>query len=561
MPHVASDWKSQGLNRLLQQAGKQASMPASQKTTPFDSILDETSRPAPEPRTQRPTDDNSPRTERGQRTKSAERPNRTAKSDDRAKPSATDAPAKADSDADSTKIDDAGTKTTDAKATDTKSADATSGDKASDQTATPDDDSAAAAADTNPAGPVAVVPVAVVIDPAATLTSNSTATTDAKDEAKVESTAIGAATTTATPAAPAATAASGTAKAIAETAANPATAVVATDETTPETTSVPAAPPATAATAASTATAASKVSPAAASQADVAIADISAEAVLTQAQPNALAALGAKADKAEKAEKTDLKSDKKAEADKKAASAQTTFKPTVALDPKAAQADNGEPAKDTGAHAHAEATANSHRGVTADAANTAATNDGNAIATVSKAPDLTPPPGLTVQTPTHGAPAQTVAAPIAVAAQTDNSQPAVPIAGVAFEITSKALSGRNQFDIRLDPPDLGRIHVRLDVDRDGNVITHMVADRTDTLDLLRKDTAGLERALQDAGLKTSDNSLQFSLRDQQANQQQRNGGGESAHVVIEDEQLAAIEPAQRNYARYNAATGGLDIRV
>jgi chemotaxis protein MotD len=554
VPHVASDWKSQGLNRLLQQAGKQGYTSASQKTTPFDSILDETSRPAPEPRTQRPTDDNSPRTERGQRTKSADRPNRTAKSDDKAKPSATDAPAKADSDADSTKIDDAGTKATDAKATDTKSADATSGDKASDQTATSDDVSAAAAAaDTNPAGPVAVVPVAVVIDPAATLTSNSTATTDAKDEAKVESTAIGAAATTATPAAPTATAASGTAKAIAETAANPATAAVATAETTPETTVAPAA----AAPAASTATAASKVT-AAAGQADVAAADVSAEAALTQARPNALAALGAKADKAEKA---DLKSDKKAEADKKAASAQTTFKPTVALDPKAAQADNGEPAKDTGTHAHAEATASSHRGVTADAANTAATNDGNAIVTVSKAPDLTPPPGLTVQTPTHGAPAQTVAAPIAVAAQTDNSQPAVPIAGVAFEITSKALSGRNQFDIRLDPPDLGRIHVRLDVDRDGNVITHMVADRTDTLDLLRKDTAGLERALQDAGLKTSDNSLQFSLRDQQANQQQRNGGGESAHVIIEDEQLAAIEPAQRNYTRYNAATGGLDIRV
>ncbi len=74
MPHVASDWKSQGLNRLLQQAGKQASTPASQKTTPFDSILDETSRPAPEPRTQRPTDDNSPCTERGQRTKSADPP-------------------------------------------------------------------------------------------------------------------------------------------------------------------------------------------------------------------------------------------------------------------------------------------------------------------------------------------------------------------------------------------------------------------------------------------------------------------------------------------------------
>ena len=139
----------------------------------------------------------------------------------------------------------------------------------------------------------------------------------------------------------------------------------------------------------------------------------------------------------------------------------------------------------------------------------------------------------------------------------------VPISGVAFEITNKALAGKGQFDIRLDPPDLGRIHVRLDVDRDGNVITHMVADRTDTLDMLRKDTAGLERALQDAGLKTSDNSLQFSLRDQSANQQQSNNGGNAntAHIVVDDEQLAANEPAQRNYARYNAPAGGLDIRV
>ena len=139
----------------------------------------------------------------------------------------------------------------------------------------------------------------------------------------------------------------------------------------------------------------------------------------------------------------------------------------------------------------------------------------------------------------------------------------MPISGVAFEITNKALAGKGQFDIRLDPPDLGRIHVRLDVDRDGNVITHMVADRTDTLDMLRKDTAGLERALQDAGLKTSDNSLQFSLRDQSANQQQSNNGGNAntAHIVVDDEQLAANEPAQRNYARYNAPAGGLDIRV
>ena len=99
----------------------------------------------------------------------------------------------------------------------------------------------------------------------------------------------------------------------------------------------------------------------------------------------------------------------------------------------------------------------------------------------------------------------------------------VPIAGLAIEIAGKALAGKNRFEIRLDPPELGRIDVRLDVDRDGNVTSRLTVERADTYDLLRRDAAGLERALQDAGLKTADNGLQFSLRDQSANQQQTNG--------------------------------------
>jgi flagellar hook-length control protein FliK len=76
----------------------------------------------------------------------------------------------------------------------------------------------------------------------------------------------------------------------------------------------------------------------------------------------------------------------------------------------------------------------------------------------------------------------------------------------------QGLAGKNRFEIRLDPPELGRIEVRLDVDRDGNVTSRLTVERVETLDLLRRDAAGLERALQDGGLKTTDNGLQFSLR-------------------------------------------------
>jgi flagellar hook-length control protein FliK len=133
---------------------------------------------------------------------------------------------------------------------------------------------------------------------------------------------------------------------------------------------------------------------------------------------------------------------------------------------------------------------------------------------------------------------------------------------VAFEITSKALSSTNHFEIRLDPPDLGRIEVRLDVDGDGNVTSRMIVDRPETLDLLRRDAAGLDRALQDAGLKTSNNGLQFQLRDQSGDQQQQQSGGSSntARLVVQDESIPNTAIA-RDYGRLAGNSSGVDIHV
>ena len=89
----------------------------------------------------------------------------------------------------------------------------------------------------------------------------------------------------------------------------------------------------------------------------------------------------------------------------------------------------------------------------------------------------------------------------------------------------------------------------------------MIADRSDTLDLLRRDASGLERALQDAGLKTADNSLQFSLRDQSMNQQQDNSGARTAQLMLQDNELPAIETTQRVYSRLAGQGSGVDIQV
>jgi flagellar hook-length control protein FliK len=136
----------------------------------------------------------------------------------------------------------------------------------------------------------------------------------------------------------------------------------------------------------------------------------------------------------------------------------------------------------------------------------------------------------------------------------------VPIDGVAVEIATKALEGVNRFEIRLDPPELGRIEVRLDVDRNGEITSCVMADRQDTLDLLRREAPQLERALNDAGLRTAGNGLQFSLRDHGQSHREQQPFANASRLVFSDENLAADSMSQRHY-RPASLAGGLDIRV
>jgi chemotaxis protein MotD len=143
--------------------------------------------------------------------------------------------------------------------------------------------------------------------------------------------------------------------------------------------------------------------------------------------------------------------------------------------------------------------------------------------------------------------------------QTDNNP--VPIAGLAVEIVSRAQDGSRRFDIRLDPPELGRIDVRLDVDSGGNVTSRLTVERADTLDLLRRDAPQLERALQHAGLNT-EGGLQFSLRDQNfANREQMPRDAAPTHLIVPDDEPAAADAARRGYGRLIGLGGGVDIRV
>jgi hypothetical protein len=64
-------------------------------------------------------------------------------------------------------------------------------------------------------------------------------------------------------------------------------------------------------------------------------------------------------------------------------------------------------------------------------------------------------------------------------------------------------------------------------------------------------------------LKTADNGLQFSLRDQSMNQgnQQQNAPSNSAQLVIPDDTLPIISATQLSYGRRAGLGSGVDIRI
>jgi len=142
---------------------------------------------------------------------------------------------------------------------------------------------------------------------------------------------------------------------------------------------------------------------------------------------------------------------------------------------------------------------------------------------------------------------------------------AVPINAVPIEIAAAARAGKTRFDISLDPVDLGRIDVRINVDRNGQVTSHLTVEKPETLQMLRQDAPQLQRALDDAGFKTGSNGLSFSLRDQnssgQNSGQNNDNGGNARRLIISEDDSVAAAPVGRSYGRMLGSSSGVDIRV
>lgn len=141
---------------------------------------------------------------------------------------------------------------------------------------------------------------------------------------------------------------------------------------------------------------------------------------------------------------------------------------------------------------------------------------------------------------------------------------------VGVQIKKGVAEGVDKISIRLDPGNLGKVEIKLEIGHDGRLQAVIAADKPETLQLLQQDVKNLEQSLRDAGLKTDQQSLNFTLRDQGQANEGRNGNGtgngryQNRGGDEYAETGANTDPAQlaaANAQRAAAARGGLDLRI
>ncbi len=141
---------------------------------------------------------------------------------------------------------------------------------------------------------------------------------------------------------------------------------------------------------------------------------------------------------------------------------------------------------------------------------------------------------------------------------------------VVFNIKTAVKEGSSTIHIQLDPAELGKLRISLDLSADGKASgVVVVADNKNTLNLLQRDAAGLERALADAGIKMDSGSMSFNLQggNQQQQQQQETRQQYAAQKLpeyssplVEEDEIAKLSAVvSRNYAVN--INDGLDIKI
>jgi flagellar hook-length control protein FliK len=103
---------------------------------------------------------------------------------------------------------------------------------------------------------------------------------------------------------------------------------------------------------------------------------------------------------------------------------------------------------------------------------------------------------------------------------------------VSVKISKALQAGNDKISIQLKPAELGRVDVKMELTHDGRIMAVVTADNKDTLDLLRKDSNDLQKALENAGLQMGSGDMTFNLRGEE--NAMANNGDQNSDRSIDD---------------------------
>lgn len=135
---------------------------------------------------------------------------------------------------------------------------------------------------------------------------------------------------------------------------------------------------------------------------------------------------------------------------------------------------------------------------------------------------------------------------------------------ISVKITKALQTGVDRISIQLRPAELGRVDVKLEMTHDGRVMTVVTAEKQDTLDLLRRDSSELQRALADAGLKNGDMEFNLKGQEQQTAEGDDAKNGDASNQAEADSDDATDDPNDGVLTAWESgifADGSVDMRA
>ncbi len=121
--------------------------------------------------------------------------------------------------------------------------------------------------------------------------------------------------------------------------------------------------------------------------------------------------------------------------------------------------------------------------------------------------------------------------------------PSLPYSRVPMEIGLSTLEGQRSIQVRLSPADLGTIDIELDVSDQSEARAHISADDPRTLAMLKQDAPLIRQALEQTGLSTNGDSLNFSLRQDNQSGARQNPNEQRASSITSTQKESSSDQA------------------